>query len=222
MNCMDVERVDVYNVSQDAFIGPFEITIQNQTVNQAGNKITLNFVIPTEFLNLPGPKIYEFYYGDTVQILENISDINAPLEVVYHSPGAVWPTLKARNQDSTVTGSASLELMIYEVVTPENLMLSCPAMVLRGQFFICQLTVSKGSHLQGTVKFTDEWQDSFALPEEEMDCCSQTILKAVLLIILNTLMAPGAEQYWANDLSIFGALHSNYSHFNIMMFKESK
>ncbi|CAH8872335.1 unnamed protein product [Trichobilharzia szidati] len=204
INCLGIEREDVYNVSQDAFVGPFEITTQNQTVNQAGNKIALNFVIPTEFLNLPGPKIYEFYYGDTVKILENISDINAPLEVVYHSPGAVWPTLKARNQDSTVTGSASLELMIYEVVTSENLIFSCPAMVVRGQLFMCQLTVSKGSHLQGTVNFTDEWQDSFALPEGPYDWIGMPPRRSNDIFInynTNKLIITGSQARYSGTIS---------------------
>lgn len=72
------------------------------TVKQVGDTISINFVIPTEFKVLPGVKVYEFDYGDSLQTTENISDITIPLVISYNAPGPVWPTLRARNQDGTI------------------------------------------------------------------------------------------------------------------------
>ncbi|CAH8620914.1 unnamed protein product [Heterobilharzia americana] len=167
--CPETEKLAVYKTSPDVYIGPFEITTQSQTPIKVGEKIVLNFLIPIGFLNLSGPKFYELYYGDTFQLTENISDITAPLEVIYDSPGSIWPKLTARNENGTITGSASLELMIYETITGADLVLKCPPVVVLGVIFVCQLIASKGSHLQGNVYFANEWQDSFALPEAHYD-----------------------------------------------------
>ncbi|CAH8676554.1 unnamed protein product [Schistosoma rodhaini] len=169
------------------------ITTTELTVRQVGDKISINFVIPTEFKNLPGVKVYEFDYGDTIQTTENISDITIPLVISYNSPGPVWPTLRARNEDGTIvsafnynrkcsqmysdsagtkyndTGSASLALMIYELITPADITFNCPIIVMGRSVFTCQLNCNKGSHIQGTVSFANDWQDAISLPEPNYD-----------------------------------------------------
>ncbi|CAH8578611.1 unnamed protein product [Schistosoma turkestanicum] len=167
--CLYSEMVAVYQIEPNVFIGPFEVTTDNVTIRQIGDEIPINFKIPIEFRNLPGIKVYEFDYGDTIQTTENISDITAPLVVSYNAPGPVWPTLKGRNENGTITGSASLALMIYELITPDDITLKCPLIVMRGSMFTCQLNCNKGSHIQGTVSFANDWQDAISLPEPNFD-----------------------------------------------------
>ncbi|KAK4476287.1 hypothetical protein MN116_001490, partial [Schistosoma mekongi] len=169
LTCPDSANVAVYASQPAAYLGPFEITTQNQTTIQVGEKIFINFVIPTAFQNLPGVKIYEFDYGDSIQVTENISSITVPLVISYNSPGPVWPTLKARNQNGTITGSASLALMIYEAPTQGDSILNCPLLVMQGSVFTCQFTCNKGSHLQGTLSFANDWQEAISLPEPNYD-----------------------------------------------------
>ncbi|CAH8632375.1 unnamed protein product [Schistosoma intercalatum] len=168
-SCLYSETVTVYRTDSNVYIGPFVITTTDLTVKQVGDTISINFVIPTEFKVLPGVKVYEFDYGDSLQTTENISDITIPLVISYNAPGPVWPTLRARNQDGTITGSASLALMIYELITPADITLKCPLLVMSGSVFTCQLNCNKGSHIQGAVSFANDWQDTISLPEPNYD-----------------------------------------------------